>query len=425
MESKRVTKRSPLRPRFVYPHGMDETVGLYVHIPFCERVCPYCDFAVEAARESTADGQGSADWRIKEDEYVDDLLRELALRAPDFPGHRLASLYFGGGTPSLFRPESLARIKQEALRLFSSVDGPVEITLEVNPSTVERERLAGFKSEAGINRLSVGVQSFDDSLLKALGRAHRSEESHATLEAARSAGFENLSLDLIFAALHQTPAMFEADLDHALSWKPEHLSTYELVIEEGTPFGLAAEQGKIRSYSQDAAADLLDQMVLRLEASGYRRYELTNHARRGFEAVHNRRYWQRSPVLGIGVGAHSSDPRSLHHPYGRRPSNPRDRMTWSRRLRSGEVAGLETEPLTLEQAISEACFLSLRTDEGLSSMEFEKEFGHSPRDFFGSAIDRLLEDAFLREGRDGHLSLTESGRRLADWVASEFILDEV
>ena len=404
---------------------MDETVGLYVHVPFCERVCPYCDFAVEAARESTAGGQGSADWRIKENEYVDDLLRELALRAPDFHGHRLASLYFGGGTPSLFRPESLARIREEALSLFSSVDGPVEVTLEVNPSTVERERLAGFKSEAGVNRLSLGVQSFDDSLLKALGRAHRSEESHATLEAARSAGFENLSLDLIFAALHQTPAMFEADLDRALSYTPEHLSTYELVIEEGTPFGFAAAQGKMKSYSQDAAADLLDDMVSRLQAAGYRRYELTNHARPGFEAVHNRRYWERSPVLGIGVGAHSADPRSQRHPYGRRSSNPRDRMTWSSRLRSGEGPALESESLTLEQAISEACFLSLRTDEGLSVMDFERDFGQSPRAFFGAAIDRLIEDTFLCEDRDGHLRLTESGRRLADWVTSEFILDEV
>ena len=403
---------------------MDETVGLYVHIPFCERVCPYCDFAVEAARESTAGGRGSSAWRSTEDEYVDDLLRELTLRAPDFRGHRLASLYFGGGTPSLFRPESLARIKEAAAGLFAPVDGAVEVTLEVNPSTLERERLSGFRSESGVNRLSVGVQSFDDSLLKALGRAHRAGESHATIEAARSAGFENLSLDLIFAALHQTPAMFEADLQSALSHAPEHLSTYELVIEEGTPFGLAAAQGKIQGYSQDGAADLLDQMVDRLRDSGYRRYELTNHARPGFEAVHNRRYWQRRPVLGIGVGAHSADPRSSDHPFGRRQANPRDRKTWSEWVRSGGWAGVESESLSLEQAISEACFLSLRTDQGLSVLDFKKEFGESPRHFFGSAMDRLIEDGFLSEGLEGHLMLTESGRRLADFVTAEFILDD-
>ena len=404
---------------------MDQTVGLYVHIPFCQRVCPYCDFAVEPARESTLGGQGSADWRELEEDYVTDLLRELTLRAPDFSGRHLASLYFGGGTPSLFRPESLARIREKALELFPPTGPDFEITLEVNPSTLERERLAAFKSEAQINRISMGVQSFDDSLLKALGRAHRAEEIHASIEAARGAGFGNLSLDLMFAALHQTAAMFDSDLERALAYQPEHLSTYELVIEAGTPFGRAAERGQLNAYSEDGAADLLEQMTTRLEASGYRRYELTNHALPGFEAVHNRRYWQRAPVLGIGVGAHSTDPPRADHPHGRRQSNPRDRGRWSQALRSGGSAEWESESLSLEQAISEACFLSLRTDEGLCALDFEDEFGRSPRHFFSESIDRLVEGDLLIEGVDGRLTLSVSGRRLADRVMSEFILSEV
>ena len=401
---------------------MDDTVGVYVHVPFCERVCPYCDFAVEAASESTEGSRGSSAWQTLEAEYVEDLLRELVLRAPDFRGLRLASLYFGGGTPSLFQPESLARIREATEGFFPPVDEAFEVTLEINPSTVERARLGGFRTEAGINRVSLGVQSFDDSLLKALGRAHGSQESHATIEAVRSAGFENLSIDLMFAALHQTPAMLAADLDSALAHEPQHISTYELVIEEGTPFGHAAERGKLAVYSPDGAADLLDSLVMRLKASGYRRYELTNHALRGYEAVHNRRYWQRAPVLGIGVGAHSTDPPSSFHPYGRRQANPRERMAWSDCLRAGRQPGIGVESLSFEQAISEAAFLSLRTAEGLDAKIFAAEFGHSPRHFFGSTIDRLILELLLDEGEEGRLVLTEKGRRLADLVTADFIL---
>jgi oxygen-independent coproporphyrinogen-3 oxidase len=401
---------------------MDETVGVYVHVPFCERVCPYCDFAVEPAHESTEGSRGSSTWQNLEAEYVEDLLRELALRAPDFRGRRLASLYFGGGTPSLFQPESLARIREATERLFSPIEEAFEVTLEVNPSTVERARLHRFRTEAGINRVSLGVQSFDDSLLKALGRSHRSEESHATIEAVRAAGFENLSLDLMFAALHQTPKMLAADLDSALAHEPQHISTYELVIEEGTPFARAAKSGKLTVYPEEGAADLLDLLVTRLQASGYRRYELTNHALEGYEAVHNRRYWQRAPVLGIGVGAHSTDPPSPLHPYGCRPANPRERLAWSRPLREGLRPAVEVEPLSLEQAISEAAFLSLRTAEGLNAENFKAEFGRSPRDFFGLAIDRLVLESLLDEQADGRLFLTDRGRRLADLVAADFLL---
>ena len=187
---------------------MKSSLGVYVHIPFCARICPYCDFAVEAVGEAVGEagrgGAASGDWRETEDRYVEGLLAELALRAATFSGRSLSSIYFGGGTPSLLRPESLARIREAVMDAFPPGRASPEITLEVNPSTLERERLPAFRAEAGINRLSVGVQSFDDSVLKALGRAHGAEESRRTLEAARRAGFDNLSIDLIFAALHQT-----------------------------------------------------------------------------------------------------------------------------------------------------------------------------------------------------------------------------
>jgi len=198
----------------------DSTVGVYVHIPFCERVCPYCDFAVIAAPELPAD---------QETRYVDALLHELASRSgvyqdPTGSGRRLASVYLGGGTPSLLTPESLARIV-DAIRAAFPSDGPVEITLEVNPSTLECSRLPDFLA-LGVNRVSVGVQSFDDAVLKRLGRAHRVEEAHQTLAACRAAGFQAISLDLIFGAPGQRLTDLEADLDRLLEFGPDHVSGY-------------------------------------------------------------------------------------------------------------------------------------------------------------------------------------------------------
>ncbi|MAI80625.1 MAG: coproporphyrinogen III oxidase [Deltaproteobacteria bacterium] len=403
---------------------MDKTIGVYVHIPFCERICPYCDFAVEAARDSALKGNGSQAWEVREAEYVENLLREFALRAPAFEGLSIASLYFGGGTPSLFAPSSLLRIREAVTDYFSECAEGLEVTLEVNPSTVERERLKQFRLETRVNRLSVGVQSFDDSILKSLGRAHLAHESHSTIEAARDAGFENLSIDLMFAALHQTPEMLSVDLERALEHAPEHISIYELVFEDRTPFGRAAARGELKSYPEEGAADLLDQITHGLRASGYRRYELTNYSQPGFESAHNQRYWRRQPVLGIGVGAHSMDVSSESFPFGARRENFRDRRRWEDHLREGDAPHAVSEELTRLQAISEACFLSLRTEEGLGISAFVEEFGAPPRDFFGPVIDRLVSVGLLAEASDGRISLTESGRLLADSVSAEFVLSE-
>jgi oxygen-independent coproporphyrinogen-3 oxidase len=398
---------------------MESCLGVYVHIPFCTHICPYCDFAVEAAGRSS--GAGSSDWRATEEGYVTGLLAELALRAPTFAGRSLASLYFGGGTPSLLRPDSLARIREAVEAAFPGGSQGVEVTLEVNPSSVEREHLPGFREEAGVNRLSLGVQSFNDSLLKALGRAHKADACRRTLEAARAAGFGNLSLDLMFAALHQTPAMLEADLDEALGFGPEHLSCYELVFEGATPFGRAASAGRLNAYPEDASADMIERIEERLGASGYRRYELTNYARPGYEAVHNRRYWQRRPVLGLGVGAHSTDPPGPGRPHGARHANPRDRRAWLDAVAQGIWPLGEEEVLERGAAMAESCFLALRCDEGLDERAFEAEFGESPRERFGPAIGELLAKGLLETPGEGRLALSRQGRLLADTVCAEFV----
>jgi oxygen-independent coproporphyrinogen-3 oxidase len=389
----------------------DPTVGVYVHIPFCERVCPYCDFAVVAAPEIEED---------LEERYVTSILRELDSRREVYAGRRLASIYLGGGTPSRLTPDSIARII-DGIRAAFEVIERVEVTLEINPSTLERIRLPRFR-EAGVKRASVGVQSFDDGVLKRLGRAHRAEDVHLTLAACREAGFQAISLDLIFAAPGQELAGLETDLDRTLAFGPEHVSLYELTIESGTPFDLAARRGQLLLPGEDEAIAMMDLVESRLRAAHYEHYEISNHARPGYAAVHNRRYWERRPVLGLGVGAFSTEPPGPAAPFGARRSNVRDLRTYLTRIAQGRppVAG-PTEIFDAETARGEAAFLALRRSAGLSAAEFEAEFGGSPRSFFGPAIDRLVEAGLLEERGAGDLRLSPRGRLLADTVSSEFV----
>jgi len=394
----------------------DPKVGVYVHIPFCERVCPYCDFAVVAAPERSP---------AHEARYVDALLCELAerrgaYRDPDGGGRRLASIYLGGGTPSLLPPASLARIVDAIGAAFPS-EGPVEITLEVNPSTLERARLPDFRA-LGVNRVSVGIQSFDDAVLKRLGRAHRVEEAERTLAACRAVGFPAISLDLIFAAPGQRLAGVAADLDRVLAFGPEHVSSYELTIETGTPFALAASRGQLALPDEDEGIAMMETIETRLRAAGYERYEISNYARPGFQSVHNRRYWEREPVLGLGVGAFSTEPPGAAAPFGARRANVRDLRAYLDRIaqRRPAAAG-PAEIFDAATARGEAAFLALRGARGLRAAEFEREFGQPPRAFFGPAIDRLIGGGLLCEARGGDLRLSARGRLLADSVFAEFV----
>ncbi len=384
---------------------------MYVHVPFCERVCPYCDFAVVAARRLEP---------AAEETYVDALLGELEARRGAFAGRTLASLYLGGGTPSLLRPASLARIVDAVRSAFAP--GPaVETTLEVNPGTLERERLPGFR-DAGVGRVSLGVQSFDDRTLKRLGRAHRGDEARRSLSAARAAGFDAISLDLIFGAPEQGLADLERDLAEVVACAPEHVSIYELTLEAGTPFGDGAARGLLRLPAEDEVAAMHELVDDRLGAAGYEHYEISNHALPGFAAVHNRRYWERRPVLGLGVGAFSTDPPDPEAPYGRRRSNTRDLATYLERVRTGaSPEAAPAERLDPATARGEAAFLALRQSRGLDPRRFEREFGRPPRGFWAEAIDRLVGQGLLREDDTGWLRLTARGRLFSDGVFEHFV----
>ena len=389
-----------------------EDVGVYVHIPFCERVCPYCDFAVVATPRLAAQ---------RDERYTDALLAELSLRQPTFAGRALASLYFGGGTPSLLRPESIARVVEAVSNAFPP-RGAVEVTLEVNPSTLERERLPAFRS-AGVGRVSVGVQSFDDGVLKRLGRAHRAVEAHRTLEACRATGFDSLSMDLIYAAPGQSLEGLARDLDAAIAFGPEHLSAYELSIEPDTPFATAAARGQLDLPDEDTAVALAELVEARLAEAGLSRYEISSYARPGFEAVHNRRYWRRKPVLGLGSGAVSNDPLAPpKRPFGARVANLRGSDAYLECIEAGSTAEAgPAEVFDAATARGEAIFLGLRERRGVEAAAFEAEFGATPQVFYGATLDTLAEQGLLTRSVHGDLALTARGRLLSDTVFAYFV----
>jgi oxygen-independent coproporphyrinogen-3 oxidase len=392
---------------------MDPTVGVYLHVPFCERICPYCDFAVVRAPQIPA---------ADENRFVTALLRELDARHADFEGHCLETIYFGGGTPSRLESASIARVVRGVRDAFAvPADRPLEVTLEVNPGTLERSRLPGFRA-AGVDRLSIGVQSFDDETLRRLGRAHRAAEAHATLDAARGAGFDNLSLDLIYAAPGQSVDGLVRDLDAALAHAPQHLSAYSLTIESGTPFARGAARGQLALADEDAVVDMMERLESRLGAAGLARYEISNYARPGFESRHNRRYWARVPVLALGPGAHSTEVRTASSPYGQRRANLRSLEAWLARIEADEPGDAgEPETLDAPTARGEAMLLGLRTNAGVCAALFAEEFGAPPRGFFGGEIDALVRDGLLVEAGQGSLQLTRRGRLLADSVCERFV----
>ena len=384
---------------------MDD-LGVYLHVPFCERLCPYCDFPVVAG----------ALGRDAEERYVAALLAELAARRGDFAGRALATIYLGGGTPSLLSPQSV-RALLDAVRAAFAGD-PAEVTLEINPSTLERERLPGFRA-AGVDRVSIGIQSFDDTTLRRLGRAHRAREGKLTLAACRAAGFARLSLDLIAAAPGQDLAAFDRELDAAIRAAPEHVSVYELTLEAGTPFARAAESGQLDTADEESAVRMLERAEERLVAAGYRRYEISSYAWPGREALHNQRYWQRRPVLGLGMGAVSNDPPSAIQPHGVRRTNPRTLDAYLMVAAGAQRA--EVEELDPRIARGEAVFLALRTSTGLDAERFAAEFGAPPRAFFADAIGALRAQGLLEEADTGRLRLTPRGRMLSDSVFEHFV----
>lgn len=372
-------------------------VGVYVHFPYCTRHCPYCDFNVAVART------------IPHDAYRDAVIAELAARAPAFAGRPPAvSVYFGGGTPGLWRPDCVgAVVDAVAARLGLRADA--EVTVECNPEDLRPADLAGLRA-AGANRLSLGVQTFDDARLARLGRGHRGDDARRAVAAARAAGFDDLSLDLIHGLAGQTTAEAVADVDAACALAPTHVSTYQLTIEPKTAFGARARRGETLQAPEEALLEMFLEVRAALRGHGVVPYEISNAARPGHEAVHNGLYWTLGEYVGLGAGAHGFRRVAAG---GERWENERHAGRYVRAALAGAPAERGREVVDPDTLLEERVMTGLRLDRGLPvDAELAARFG---------ARAAELTAAGLLRSEEGRWAATERGRPLLDTVIGRLI----
>jgi len=379
---------------------MSAPFALYVHVPWCRHVCPYCDFNVYA---SSAPPEG---------EYTAALVAELAAHTarPPFAGRSAGSVYLGGGTPSLFSGDAIATLLDAVPR-----GAEAEVTLEANPGTVSRGTLAAYRA-AGVNRLSLGAQSFHPPLLATLGRDHTPNDTRRAVDTARAAGFDNVSLDLIYAVPGQTLAHCEADLAAATALAPEHVSAYALTWEPGTPFQRHRASGRLTPVGEDDEAAMAAAVAEHLRSAGLERYEISSWARPGRESRHNGSYWNGTDYLGIGAGAHSYAATPFP---GRRWRNERVPAAWRAAVAASGTAIAADDVLTEAEARSEACFTGLRRIAGIDVAAFAERFGVALEDAFPH-VARLVDDGLV-ERAGQRVRLTARGLLFADSVASTFV----
>ena len=354
------------------------TLGLYVHIPFCKQKCVYCDFYSLSGSES------------RMEDYTAALCGHIAALAPKAAGHTVDTVYFGGGTPSYLGAERLCRILNTILDHYT-VDEAAEITFEANPDSAQDAAALKQLRSAGFNRISLGMQTADDAELKAIGRIHTHAEAREAVAAAREAGFDNLSLDLIYGLPHQTMERWRDNLSAAVALEPEHLSCYGLKVEPGTP--LFARRDTACLPDDDAQADFYLYTVDYLAQQGYQQYEVSNFARPGRESRHNLKYWVLGEYLGFGPGAHSDF-------GGERFAWSRDLTAYIRGVQAGGPPLSEREAITPRQRESEWLMLNLRTAGGIAPADYEGRFDHS----------FALYEGFLGQCRRADYVAFENGR---------------
>ena len=395
-------------------------LGLYLHFPFCVRKCRYCDFlsfpSGEAGREI----------------YLERLKEEIKARGAIYQDYNIETLFIGGGTPSLMTGQQLTELL-DTVRASFHVSPVGEWTMECNPGTTDAETLRIYRN-AGINRLSFGLQSMNDEELKYLGRIHTAKQFAENYQAARRVGFENINIDLMSALPGQTTASWLDTLNKAAAFEPEHLSAYSLIIEEETPFwdlygddrsgeanadgiiadGGAGQQGKAAILTlpdEDSERQMYHLTKRILAEKGYERYEISNYTRKGFECRHNLIYWQRKDYLGLGLGAASMV-------GNRRFSNVSDMTSYMH-----DWSYCQEEILDRKAQIEETMFLGLRCTAGVSDRMFTEKFGQSMMDIYGDIIRKYLSEGFLiYNPSDGRLAFSEAGTDVSNWILPDFLL---
>ena len=389
-------------------------IGLYLHVPFCETKCPYCDFNTYSGIEDQIPGYVRA---------VENELRgwgNLLSRPP------VRTIFLGGGTPSYLPADDIESILI-TIRQSYEVDDAAEITMECNPGDVTPERAASWIA-SGINRISMGAQSFDDGLLKLLGRRHTAVEARNAFQTLRGSGFLNQSLDLMYGLPHQSLEQWTDSLDTALALNPDHISLYGLQIEKGTPLAVDVETGRYPVPDDDLAADMYEEAQRMLAARGFAQYEISNWSKPGMESQHNLIYWRNEPFLGVGPGAHSwiagqrfanlKSPRRyvavVADEYG--PADPDPVMAM--RMPAGPVEQVDVTTPAID--VAETMMMGMRLNQGVGKSRFKERFGKNLGDVFPDEINRLLGIGLI-EVTDDAVRLSERGRLLGNEVFAEFI----
>jgi putative oxygen-independent coproporphyrinogen III oxidase len=373
--------------------------GVYVHWPFCLSKCPYCDFNSHVRHEG-----------IDEARYIRAFASEIAAVAARVPGREVATIFFGGGTPSLMQPSTVQAIL-DTIAKYWTVAPDVEVTLEANPTSVDATRFRGYRS-AGVNRVSLGVQALDDAALKELGRLHSVREALDAVAVARSI-FERYSFDLIYARPRQTPQAWAEELNRAIAEAAEHLSLYQLTIEPDTPFAALHKSGKLVIPDDDCGRDLYDVTQEICARAGLPAYEVSNHARPGAECRHNLVYWRGHEYAGIGPGAHGRlDIAGVRQATAteKRPE------AWLMRVEASGHGLITDEPLTREQRADEFLLMGLRLKEGIDPQRYAALAG---RVLDPKRISILRDEGALETMPDGRLRVTQSGFPLLDAVVAD------
>jgi putative oxygen-independent coproporphyrinogen III oxidase len=371
--------------------------GAYIHIPFCDHICYYCDFNKFFLKNQPVDA------------YLDALAKEMAYYSAMGP---VETIYIGGGTPTALNEVQFEKLLADVSHYFGS-PGIREFTVEANPENLSDRKLSLMK-KYGVNRLSIGVQSFDNHLLKAIGRAHDADTAENAVVRARQAGIENLTLDLMFALPGQNEEMLHDSLETALALGMPHISIYSLQIEPRTIFYNRKRSGQLRLPGQDIEADMYGQIILELEKHGLHQYEISNFARPGFEGIHNSLYWQNEEYYGIGAGAHG-------YVHDVRYANAGPVKKYIRQTNTCGHADMDRHQVTGQERMEEEMFLGLRMMRGVSLSRFQKRFGRPMKAIYGDQISRLKQDGLLAE-KDDSVFLTKKGTFLGNNVFEAFLL---
>lgn len=377
----------------------NKTIGLYIHIPFCRQKCLYCDFPSWAGKEGQMQG------------YVDALTKEIENRGKAYSDRKVVSVFFGGGTPTILSVPMLEQLMQAVFANWDIAED-AEITTEANPGTLDGEMAVALK-KMGFNRLSMGVQAWQNRLLKDLGRIHTMEAFQENYKAVREAGFGNVNTDLMFALPNQTMADWQETVRNIVALNPEHISAYSLILEEGTPFFDRYEKGELEPAAEELDREMYHWAVDYLAKMGYGQYEISNFAKKDRQSRHNCIYWQAEEYLGMGLGAHSyMDGERFHNRY--------DLQEYIDA--KGEVSLLkeDVEVITEEDALAEFMFLGLRLTEGVSFARFRERFGQEMKNIYGRQIEELVRDGLLNEDEIG-VRLTARGVDISNVVFEKFL----